>query len=85
MGYGGTVAANRILAIVSPDAAPIRRMIRSARKQGMVIDMTRGRRAKAVIILDTSHLALAVIQPETIASRLKQRTRTAPLNKYNEH
>ena len=78
IGYGGTIAANRILAIVSPDSAPIRRMIRLAREQGKAIDMTRGRRTKAVIVLDTGHIALAAIQPQTIASRLEQRSRTAP-------
>jgi regulator of extracellular matrix RemA (YlzA/DUF370 family) len=74
IGYGGTIAANRILAIVRPDSAPIRRMIRQRREQGMVIDMTYGRRTKAVIVLDTDHIALAALQPETLAGRLGQQT-----------
>jgi regulator of extracellular matrix RemA (YlzA/DUF370 family) len=72
IGFGGVVAANRVLAIVSPDSAPVKRMIRQATEEGRIIDMTYGRRTKAVIVLDTGHLALAALQPDTIVGRLRQ-------------
>ncbi len=72
IGFGGVVAANRILAIVSPYSAPVKRMIREANDAGRIIDMTYGRRTKAVIVLDTGHLALAALQPDTIVGRLRQ-------------
>jgi len=72
IGFGGVIAANRILAIVSPDSAPVKRMIREANNASRIIDMTYGRRTKAVIVLDTGHLALAALQPDTIAGRLRQ-------------
>jgi regulator of extracellular matrix RemA (YlzA/DUF370 family) len=70
VGFGGIVAANRIVAIVSPDSAPVRRLVHEARRRQMAIDMTYGRRTKAVIVLDSGHVAMAAIQPETIANRL---------------
>jgi len=70
VGFGGMIAANRIVAILSPDSSPTRRMIRLAKEQGRAIDMTNGRKTKAVIILDSDHLALAALHPETIAGRL---------------
>ncbi len=75
VGFGGIVAANRILAILDPNSQPVRRMVRQAKKGGMAIDMTYGRKTRTVIILDTGHLITAAIQPETIVSRLRQ-----PLN-----
>lgn len=77
IGYGGTIAANRIVAILRPDSSPLRRMIRRAREEGKLIYMTYGRKAKAVIVLDSGHIALAAIQPETIASRLRQERESA--------
>lgn len=74
VGFGGTVAAERILAVCSPDSSPIRRLIRQARDKGTVIDLTYGRKVKAVIVLDTGHVALVALQPETVASRLKEAT-----------
>ena len=73
VGFGGIVAADRIVAIVSPDSAPVRRLVQEARERRMLIDMTCGRKTKAVIILDSGHLAMAAIQPETIANRLDSR------------
>jgi len=70
VGFGGMIAANRIVAILSPDSSPTRRMIRLAKEQGRAIDMTNGRKTKSVIILDSDHLALAALHPETIAGRL---------------
>lgn len=72
VGFGGTVAAERILAVCAPDSSPIRRLIRQAKDKGAVIDLTYGRKVKAVIVLDTGHVALVALQPETIASRLKE-------------
>ncbi len=72
IGFGGVVAANRILAVVSPDSAPIKRAMRHAAETKTVIDMTYGRRTKSVIFLDTGHLVLAALQPETIVGRLRQ-------------
>jgi regulator of extracellular matrix RemA (YlzA/DUF370 family) len=70
VGFGGIVAANRIVAIVSPDSAPVRRLVQEARDRRMAIDMTYGRKTKAVIVLDSGHVAMAAIQPKTIADRL---------------
>jgi regulator of extracellular matrix RemA (YlzA/DUF370 family) len=72
VGFGGIVAANRILAILDPNSQPIRRMVRQAKKNGMTIDMTYGRKTRTVIILDTGHIITAAIQPETIVGRLRQ-------------
>lgn len=71
VGFGGIVAANRIVAIVSPDSAPVRRLVQDAKERRMAIDMTYGRKTKAVILLDSGHVAMAAIQPETIANRLE--------------
>ena len=72
VGFGGIVAANRILAILDPNSQPVRRMVRQAKNEGMAIDMTYGRKTRTVIILDTGHLVTAAIQPDTIVGRLRQ-------------
>lgn len=72
VGFGGIVAANRILAILDPDSQPVRRMVRKAKKEGTAIDMTYGRKTRTVIVLDTGHIVTAALQPETIVGRLKQ-------------
>ena len=72
VGFGGVVAANRILAILDPNSQPVRRMVRRAKKEGMAIDMTYGRKTRTVIIVDTGHIITAAIQPETIVGRLRQ-------------
>lgn len=72
VGFGGTVAANRVLAILSPDSAPVRRMIRLAADEGRLINMTYGRKTKSVIVLDSGHIALSALQTETIVNRLRQ-------------
>jgi regulator of extracellular matrix RemA (YlzA/DUF370 family) len=69
IGFGNIVAANRVIAIVSPESAPIKRIISDARDKGQLIDATYGRRTRAVIITDSSHIVLSAIQPETIAHR----------------
>jgi extracellular matrix regulatory protein A len=70
VGFGGMIAANRIVAILGPDSSPTRRMVRLAKEQARIIDMTNGRKTKAVIVLDSEHIALAALHPETIAGRL---------------
>lgn len=73
IGFGNIVAANRIIAIVSPESAPIKRVIQEAREKGMLIDATYGRRTRAVIIVDSTHVVLSAVQPETVANRLGSR------------
>ncbi|MHC5596483.1 MAG: extracellular matrix/biofilm regulator RemA [Nostoc sp.] len=68
IGFGNFVSANRVVAIVSPESAPIKRIITEARDKGQLIDATYGRRTRAVIITD-SHVTLSAIQPETVANR----------------
>ena len=69
IGFGNTVNSDKVLAVVGPDAAPVRRMISSAREDGMLIDATQGRKTKAVIVLEDGRLLLSALQPETIAKR----------------
>ncbi|MTI61020.1 MAG: DUF370 domain-containing protein [Firmicutes bacterium] len=70
IGFGNIVAGNRVIAIVSPESAPIKRIIQEARERGMLIDATYGRRTRAVIITDSDHVVLSAIQPETVSHRL---------------
>lgn len=70
IGFGNIVSANRIVAIVSPDSAPIKRMIQEAKDNGSAIDATYGRRTRAVVIMDSGHIVLSAVQPETVAGRL---------------
>ena len=69
IGFGNIVAANRVIAIVSPESAPIKRIIGDAREKGHLIDATYGRKTRAVIITDSNHVVLSSIQPETVAHR----------------
>ena len=70
IGFGNMVSAGRIVAIVSPESAPIKRIIQDAREEGTLIDATYGRRTRAVIITDSAHVILSAVQPETVANRL---------------
>jgi regulator of extracellular matrix RemA (YlzA/DUF370 family) len=70
IGFGNVVSANRMVAIVSPESAPIKRIITEARDRGMLIDATYGRRTRAVIITDSDHVILSAVQPETVANRM---------------
>ena len=70
IGFGNMVSANRLVAIVSPESAPVKRIIQDARKRGSLIDATYGRRTRAVIITDSDHVILSAVQPETVANRL---------------
>ena len=70
IGYGNMVAVDRIVTLVSPDSAPIKRLIQDAKDDGRVIDVTCGRKTRAVIVTDSEHVILSAIQAETIANRL---------------
>ena len=69
IGFGNMVSASRLVAIVSPESAPIKRIIQDVRDRGQLIDATYGRRTRAVIIMDSGHVILSAIQPETVAGR----------------
>ena len=71
IGYGNMLAAGRLIAVVSPDAAPIRRMVQDARDSGRVIDATCGHRTRAVIVTDSEHIILSPLLPETVAARVE--------------
>ena len=73
IGFGNIVSANRLVAIVSPESAPIKRVIQDARDRGSLVDATYGRRTRAVIIMDSDHVILSAVQPETVAHRLDDR------------
>lgn len=73
IGFGNIVSANRIIAIVSPESAPIKRIIQVAKEKGMLIDATYGRRTRAVVVTDSEHVILSAVQPETVAHRLSDR------------
>ena len=70
IGFGNLVSANRMIAIVSPESAPIKRIIQDAKERGTLIDATHGRRTRAVIITDSDHIILTYLQSETVANRL---------------
>ena len=74
IGFGNMVAVDRMVALVSPDSAPIKRLIQDAKDEGRTIDVTCGRRTRAVIITDSEHVILSAIQAETIANRLDDDT-----------
>lgn len=67
------ISAGRLVAIVSPDSAPIKRMVQEARDRGTLIDATYGRRTRSVLIMDNDHLVLSALQPDTVAGRLESR------------
>ena len=73
IGFGNIVSASRIIAIVGPEAAPVKRMVQDARERGLLIDATCGRRTRAVLVTDSGHIVLSAVQPETIAHRLEAR------------
>ncbi len=73
VGFGNVVNSNKIISIISPEAAPIKRLVQSAKDNGMAIDATCGRRTKAVIVAESGHLILSSLLPETIAGRVNQK------------
>ncbi len=78
IGFGNIIAMSRVIAIASPNSAPTKRTIQEARNKGLLIDMTNGRKTKAVIFADSGHIVLAALAPETITGRL-QTSRGAPM------
>ena len=70
VGFGNIVATDRIISIVSPESAPIKRLVQEAKDSKMAIDATYGRKTRAVIIMDSGHVVLSAIQPETVAARI---------------
>lgn len=70
IGFGNMVSASRLIAIVSPESAPIKRIIREAEDKGMLVNATYGRRTRAVLVCDSGHIILSSLQPETVANRL---------------
>lgn len=83
IGFGNIVSVNRLVAIVSPESAPIKRVIQEARDRGMLIDATYGRRTRAVIVMDSDHIVLSAVQPETVAHRLTSKESNANLSTCN--
>ena len=73
IGFGNVVNTSKVIAIINPDSAPIKRMIQNAKDAGMAIDATQGRRTKAVIVMENNELVLSALQPETIAGRYQGR------------
>ncbi len=79
IGFGNILAMSRVIAMASPSSAPTKRVIQEGRNKGVLIDMTSGRRTKAVIFLDSGHIILAALAPETIAGRLQATRGTVPI------
>ena len=77
IGFGNIVAANRLVAIIGPESAPVRRLVSDAKSKGMLIDATYGRRTRAIAVMDSGHIVLSPVQPETVAGRITD-------NKSNE-
>ena len=84
IGFGNIVSASRIVAIISPESAPIKRMVQEAKEEGKAVDATYGRRTRAVLIMDSGHIILSAVQPETVAGRLDKEIGTAALVQEDE-
>lgn len=80
VGFGNIVNANKIIGVISPEAAPIKRMVQNAKDSGMAIDATCGRKTKAVIVMESGHLMLSALLPETIANRVNSDSTRGELN-----
>ena len=85
IGFGNIVNAGKIIAIVSPDSAPVKRMVQKAREEGNAIDATQGRRTKAVIVLESGQVVLSAVQPDTIARRFATQQLAEQEGKGEEH
>jgi len=77
VGFGNIVSAGRVIAIVSPESAPIKRLIQEAKAKGTLIASTCGRRTRAIIVMDSGHIVLSALQPETIANRFTEKETSA--------
>ncbi len=85
IGFGNLINAQKLIAVVNPDAAPVKRLVQNARDQQRVIDATQGRRTKAVLIMETEQVVLSAVQPDTIARRLTANQEPWPGGKGEEH
>ena len=72
VGFGKMVVAERVVALISPDSAPIRRLKDEAREAGLLVDVTQGRKTRSILIMDSRHVILSAIQPETITARFEE-------------
>ena len=81
IGFGNIVSASRIIAIVSPESAPIKRLVQEAKDNKVVVDATYGRRTRAVLIMDSGHIILSAVQPETVAGRVDKDIGVTPVTK----
>jgi len=77
VGFGNIISANRVISIVSPESAPIKRLIQEAKGKGTLIASTCGRRTRAIIVMDSGHIVLSALQPETIANRFMDKETSA--------
>ena len=84
IGFGNIVMANRIIAVISPESAPVKRIIQEAREDKCLIDATYGRRTRAVIVTDSNHIILSSIQPETVANRIDLLGKSGKDNTWHE-
>ena len=73
IGFGSTVCAERILAVIAPESAPIKRLIQEARERGMLIDASFGRKTKSVLLMDTDHVLLSSVSPEILSARMEEK------------
>ena len=78
IGFGSMIAAQRLLAIVSPDSAPVKRVVQEAKERGMLIDASYGHKTKAVILMDTDHVILSALEPDTISQRWEDKQEEKP-------
>ena len=72
IGFGNMISAARLLTVISPDSAPVKRLVQEARDRGMLIDASYGRKTKSVLVMDTDHIILSAVLPETIAARAEE-------------
>ena len=78
IGFGSVIAASRILAIVEPDSAPIKRIVQEAKERGMLVDASYGRKTQAVILMDTDHVILSALTPEALSARWNEKQEEQP-------
>ena len=81
IGFGSTVCAERILAVIAPESAPIKRLIQEARERGMLIDASFGRKTKSVLLMDTDHVILASVSPEILSARMEEKPESEEMDR----
>jgi len=84
IGFGNMVSSNRLVAVVSPESAPIKRIVQDAKEKGMLVDATHGRRTRAVIVTDSGHIILTYLQAETVEKRMNDETGIMPYDEDEE-